>query len=93
MCITGRHKDHADRDGKAGDAADDEFPFIDELLAFSSKGNSKGYQNSEDNSQHLETGVPNTSGSYLDPNQFKSDNSVGNSQGTRGMRVGSLLLR
>ncbi|KAF8859483.1 hypothetical protein BDZ45DRAFT_742296 [Acephala macrosclerotiorum] len=63
------HKDHADRNGKAGDSAEDEFPSINELLAFSSKGNSKGYQNSEKTPQPLASS--------------KLDNGVSNSQGTR----------
>ena len=89
MCITGCYNNPTDRDGEAGNAAGDDIPSVDELLAISSKGTSKGYQNSKDTSQHLETRVPNTSGSYLDPYQSKSDDSVRNSQGTRGMRGGS----
>ncbi|MCJ1394833.1 hypothetical protein MMC18_007713 [Xylographa bjoerkii] len=83
----GCRTDFADRDVEAGDAAgdkaDDDLLSIDELLAFSSMGNSEGYQNFEDTPQHLEARVSNTSGSYLDPIQSKSDESGDNSQGTR----------
>jgi hypothetical protein len=92
MCITGRHNDPANRDGKASDKADVNIPSIDELLAFSSKGILKGYQNSEKTPQPLAP-ASNTSGGYLGPNQSKLDDCVSNSQGTRGVRVGSLLLR
>jgi len=85
--FTGRHNDPANGD----DEADHDSPSIDELLAFSSKGISTGYQNSADTPQHLEEPPLNTSGSRLDPKP-RLDDSVGNSQGTRGMRPGSLSL-
>jgi hypothetical protein len=44
-CVfAGCYNDPANGDGEE----DDELPSIDELLAFSSKGISTGYQNSED---------------------------------------------
>jgi len=46
MCIAGRHNDLANCNGD--DDEDDDFPSIDELLAFSSKGISIISQNSED---------------------------------------------
>lgn len=85
MCIAGRHNDPANCNGD--DDEDDDFPSIDELLAFSSKGISTIYQNSADPPQHLEGPALNTSGSRLDPNP-RPDNGVGNSQGTRGIRPG-----
>jgi hypothetical protein len=85
--FVGRHNDPANGDGKA----DDELPSIDDLLAFSSKGISTVYQNSEDIPQRLEGPALNTSGSRLDPNP-RPDDGVGNSQGTRGMRPGSPSL-
>lgn len=79
----GRYNDPANRD----DEADDNLPSIDELLAFSSKGISAAYQNSEDTLQHLEGPTLNTSGSLLDRKQPRSDDGVGNSQGTRDRPV------
>jgi hypothetical protein len=85
--FAGRHNDPANGDGEA----DDSQPSIDELLAFSSKGISTVYQNSEDIPQRLEGPALNTSGSRLDPSP-RPDDGVGNSQGTRGMRPGSTSL-
>jgi hypothetical protein len=45
---------------------------------------------SEATLQHLERPVLNTSGGRLSPTQPRSDDGVGNSQGTGGTRVGSL---
>jgi hypothetical protein len=42
--FAGRHNDPANGDGEA----DDDFPSIDELLAFQSKGSSTAFQNSAD---------------------------------------------
>jgi hypothetical protein len=51
LCVfAGCHNDPVNGDAEA----DDDFPSIDELLAFSSKGISTVYQNSEDTPQHLE---------------------------------------
>jgi hypothetical protein len=88
VCIAGRNNDLANRD----DEVDDDLPSIDELLAkISSKGISTGgYQNSEDTLQHLEGPALNTGGSHLGPKQSRLDDGVGNSQGTRGMRPGSI---
>jgi hypothetical protein len=85
--FAGCHNEPANGDGEA----DDESPLIDELLAFSSKGISPVFQNSADTPLHLEGPALNTSGSRLDPSP-RPDDGVGNSQGTRGMRPGSLLL-
>jgi hypothetical protein len=82
---------HNDPAANGNDEADDDFPSIDELLAFPSKGISTVFQNSADTLQYLEGPALNTSGSRLDPNP-RPDNDVGNSQGTRGMRPGSPLL-
>jgi len=88
LCVfAGCHNDPANGD----DEADDDFPSIDELLAFSSKGISTVFQNSADTPQYLEGPALNTSGSRLDPSP-RPDNGVGNSQGTRGMRPGSPSL-
>jgi len=85
--IAGRDNTNCD------DEADDDLPSIDELLAqISSKGISTAYQNSEATLQHLEGPPLNTSGSRLSPTQPTLDNGVGNSQGTRGTRVGSPSL-
>jgi len=75
------------------DEADDDLPSIDEILAqISRKVISMAYQNSEDTLRHLEEPAPNTSGSRLSPTQSSLDDGVGNSQGTRGMPVGSPSL-
>ncbi|KAH8772392.1 hypothetical protein BGZ57DRAFT_984516 [Hyaloscypha finlandica] len=83
LCVfAGCHNDPANGD----DEADDDFPSIDELLAFSSKGISTVFQNSADTPQYLEGPALNTSGSRLDPSP-RPDNGVGNSQGTRDRPV------
>jgi hypothetical protein len=88
LCVfVGQHNDPANSDTEA----DDGLPSIDELLAFSSNGISIVYQNSPDTPQYLEGPTLNTSGSRLDPDP-RPDNSVSNSQGTRGIRPGSLSL-
>jgi hypothetical protein len=89
LCVfAGCHNDPA---ANSDNEADDDFPSIDELLAFPSKGISIVFQNSADIPQYLEGPALNTSRSRLDPNP-RPDNNVGNSQGTRGMRPSSLLL-
>jgi hypothetical protein len=85
VCIAGRHNDPANCD----DEVDDDLPSIDELLAFSSKGISTGYQDSEDTLQHPEGPLPDTSGSRLGPTQSGLEDGAGDGQGTQGMCAGS----
>jgi hypothetical protein len=85
VCIAGRDNTNCD------DEAD--LLSIEELRGqISRQGISTGHRNSEDTLQYLEEPAPNTSGSRLSLTQLTLDDGAGNSQGTRGMRVGSLPL-
>jgi len=74
--------------------ADDDLPPIEEILGqISRRGISTGGDwNAKAALQDLDKPALNTSGSRIGPKQSRLDNSAGDSQGTQGMRSGSLSL-
>lgn len=89
LCITGYNDTDCD------DEINNNLSLIDKLPAqISSEGISiGGYQNSEDTLQPLEDLALNTSRSRLSPKQPTLDDNGGNSQGTKGMYIGSPSIR
>ena len=83
MGIAGRNNDSTNRDIEV----DDDLPSIEEILGpISHQGISTGgHQNTKAALQDLDKPALDTSGSRIGPKPSRSDNSVGNSQGTRGM--------
>jgi hypothetical protein len=90
LCTLGRNSDLTNCD----DETDDDLPSIEELWdRISRKGISiRGYRNPEDTLQDLEDPILDTSRSRLNLIHSKFDDSVGDDQGTRGMRDGSPSL-
>ena len=90
MGIADRNNDSTNRN----DEADDDLPSIEEILGpISRQGISTGGdRNAKAAPQDLDKLALNTSGSRIGPKQSRLDNGAGDSQGTRGMRDGSLSL-
>jgi hypothetical protein len=91
--IAGRNNDSTNRDDEAGgDEADDGLPPIEEILdQISRRGISTGGdRNAKATLQNFDKPALSTSGSRIGPKQSRLDNGVGDSQGTQGMRGGSL---
>jgi hypothetical protein len=88
--ITDRKNDSTNRD----DEADDDLPPIEEVLGqISRQGISTGGDgNAKAALQDLDKPALDTSGSRIGPKQSRLDNGAGDSQGTQGMRSGSLSL-
>jgi hypothetical protein len=88
--ITGRKNNSTNRD----DEADDGLPPIEEILGqISRQGISTGGdRNAKAALQDLDKPALDTSGSRIGPKQSRLDNGAGDSQGTQGMRGGSLSL-
>jgi hypothetical protein len=88
--IAGRNNDSTDCD----DEADDDLPSIEEILGpISRPGISRGGDwSAEAALQDIDKPAFDTSGSRIGPKQSRLDNGLGDSQGTRGMRDGSLSL-
>jgi hypothetical protein len=88
--ITGCKNDSTNRD----DEVDDDLPPIEEVLGqISRRGISTGGdQNAKAALQDLDKPALDTSGSRISPKQSRVDNGAGDSQGTQGMRGGSLSL-
>ena len=81
MGITGCKNDSTNRD----DEADDDLPPIEEVLGQISRRGKAALQD-------LDKPALDTSGSRIGPKQSRLDNGAGDSQGTQGMRGGSLSL-
>jgi hypothetical protein len=88
--ITGCKNDSTNRD----DEVDDDLPPIEEILGQISRRGilTGGDRNAKTALQDLDKPALDTSGSRIGPKQSRLDNSAGDSQGTQGMRGGSLLL-
>ncbi len=88
LCTSGRNCDPTNCD----DETDDDLPSIEELWDPRKGISIGGYRNPEDTFQD-EDSVLDTRGSRPNPVQSKLDDSVGDGQGTRGMRDSFPLLQ
>ena len=90
MGIVGCNNDFTNCD----DEADDDLPLLEEILDPISRQGilTGGDRNAEAALQDLDKLALDTSGSRIGPKQSRLDNGVGDSQGTQGMRSGSLSL-
>jgi hypothetical protein len=88
--ITGRKNDSTNSDNEA----DDDLPPIEEMLGQISRReiSTGGDRSAKAALQDLDKPALNTSGSRIGPKQSRLDNCAGDSQGTQGMRGGSLSL-
>ena len=91
MGIAGCNHDLTNRDADA----DDDLPSIEEILGplLCKEISAEGCQSSEHTLKHLEGPTLDMTGSRLRSMQSGLDDGVGDSQGTRGMGIGSSSIQ